>query len=235
MNMSRIIICFLAFAAVAGSCKKDDNLPKVEDKLESAARTILSNTVYPSVDLLDFCLDFQQYLDAPADDKILEKYQAIRKSVSKTGDYSYVVTSYDNIPSYGKFTTNGAPIDEEGGKMVFDDISYTVACIGKGEWQIMLSGPTDYTNELYGYYLYRSDDRYDFTLTYRKTSAEENVGTLELEGTLLSNDDKTSGYTAKYRTLGDFKQLGYGSFSGAFRIETFDASGKPLHDYTLNL
>ena len=48
-------------------------------------------------------------------------------------------------------------------------------------------------------------------------------------------ESKTSGYTASYRTEGEFKHLGGTSFSGAFKMETFDASGTPLHSCTLNL
>ncbi len=238
MNMKKIAICILALVAALVSCRKDDVFPSPEEKLKSAASSIFYYTAMSSVDLLDFCLDFQAYLDAPADDKILEKFKAIRKSVSKTGENSYEVTAYDSIPSYGKFTTDGNSVNEPGAKLVFDDLKATVTCIGTDEWEISVSRTESKTAvEVYSNYTYYygSEDVYEYVLLYRKSSSAELAGTISIEGTLKSEASKTSGYTAGYRTEGEFKHLGGGSFSGAFRIETFDASGNHLHDYTLNL
>ena len=238
MNMKKITICLLALVAALVSCKKDDVFPSPEEKLKSAAGSIFNSTAVPSVDLLDFCLDFQAYLDASADDKILEKYKPIRKSVSKEGENSYEVTAYDLIPSYGKFTADGKSVNEPGAKFVFDDLGATVTCTGTDEWEIRVSRAEGKTAvEVYSRYtyFYSSEDVYEYVFLYRKTSSDELAGTVSLEGTLKSKGSKTYGYTASYRTEGEFKHLGGTSFSGAFKMETFDASGTPLHSCTLNL
>ena len=134
--MKRYIIPILLGTIIFNGCRKDDNWPTAEERLNNGAKELFRKTVSEAVNAVEFCEAFQDYLDAPGDDKILDKYKDIRKTVSKVGDNAYEVSGYGGL--YGKFSTNGLSMKAKEGIMVMDinKGSLTVTCVEKDEWEI---------------------------------------------------------------------------------------------------
>lgn len=116
--MKRYIIPILLGTIIFNGCRKDDNWPTAEERLNNGAKELFRKAVSEAVNAVEFCEAFQDYLDAPGDDKILDKYKDIRKTVFKVGDNAYEVSGYGGL--YGKFSTNGLSMKAKEGIMVMD-------------------------------------------------------------------------------------------------------------------
>ena len=75
--MKRYIIPILLGTIIFNGCRKDDNWPTAEERLNNGAKELFRKTVSEAVNAVEVCEAFQDYLDAPGDDKILDKYKDI--------------------------------------------------------------------------------------------------------------------------------------------------------------
>lgn len=223
-KMKRSIQILAIISLALCSCIKDDNWPTKEENLNNAATQIFSQTVQDAVSMLRFCELFQEYLDAPGEEKILEKYETIRKNVTKKNDGTYEVYDCDS------FRPNEIPFNKKGGAITVEKYYYvlTLMCTGEGEWEIRRIIRD-------GWHWYMPDDVITYTVTYRKISEGPYIGEASANGTVISYNDDTKNYSAKFSTDGGLKYISSNTCTGIFRIETFDASGRSLDEYALRI
>ena len=171
--MKRYIIPILLGTIIFNGCRKDDNWPTAEERLNNGAKELFRNTVSEAVNAVEFCEAFQDYLDAPGDDKILDKYKDIRKTVSKVGDNAYEVSGYGGL--YGKFSTNGLSMKAKEGIMVMDinKGSLTVTCVEKDEWEIRSRN---------GNSIFDFDEGFNYLATYRKAASDKHNADITIKG-----------------------------------------------------
>ena len=224
--MKRYIIPILLGTIIFNGCRKDENWPTAEERLNNGAKELFRNTVSEAVNAVEFCEAFQDYLDAPGDDKILDKYKDIRKTVSKVGDNAYEVSGYGGL--YGKFSTNGLSMKAKEGIMVMDinKGSLTVTCVEKDEWEIRSRN---------GNSIFDFDEDINYFATYRKAASDKHRADITIKGKLTSRSGDTNGYSAEFGSDGIIEYFGGNAYSGIFRMTTFDNKGIRLDDYSLRL
>ena len=224
--MKRYIIPILLGTIIFNGCRKDDNWPTAEERLNNGAKELFRKTVSEAVNAVEFCEAFQDYLDAPGDDKILDKYKDIRKTVSKVGDNAYEVSGYGGL--YGKFSTNGLSMKAKEGIMVMDinKGSLTVTCVEKDEWEIRSRN---------GNSIFDFDEGINYFATYRKAASDKHKADITIKGKLTSRSGDTNGYSAEFVSDGIIEYFGGNAYSGICRMTTFDNKGSQLDDYSLRL
>lgn len=209
----------LVISLITGSCIKDKDMPSLQQRLESGAERTFHHSVRAAVETMRFCQLFQEYLEASGDDKSLEKFSEINKSVTKTEENTY------EIKYSGTLSTNGTSINETGGAMIFKEIGLSVDCTGELEWEIKFESKrenNDYQNLNYN------------AIYKKKVTGDSDLAKITINGDLVSGNEDTKGYTIKFESEGDITYLGGQTYVGLFKITTFDNEGDKLDDYSLN-
>lgn len=220
MNMKDNIIALIIISLAAVSCVKKDEWPTAQQRLNETARQIFKLSVENSVKAIDFCKLFQEYLDAPDENKLLEKYTKVRKSVTMTGENSYEI-------NYGvKFTTNGLHFGETGSRTIFNE-KVEVNCVGENEWTVKAL-------------LLRASaagERISYVVTYKEIPRSGNgvVAEITAQGVLQEKEsDEIAGYSASFSTKTPLKLSG-SAYTGDFLMVTQAPSGDALDEYVLKL
>lgn len=219
MNMKDKIITLIIILLAAVSCVKKDEWPTAQERLSDSASLLFDSSVKASVRTIRFCSLFQEYLNAPDNEKLAEKYTSIRKNVTMIGENTYEL-------SYGpRFTTNGIQFSEPGALVSFDK-TVTVRCVAGNEWEVMATELRTHYGELISY-----------TAAYKLLPDSDNgpVAEITAEGVLKADEySETAGYSATFGTDTPLRLSG-GSYTGTFRMTTRDASGSKLDEYVLPL
>lgn len=217
MNMKDKIITLIIISLAAVSCGKDE-WPTAQQRLNETARQIFTLSVENSVKTIDFCKLFQEYLDAPDENKLLEKYTKVRKSVTMTGENSYEI-------DYGaKFTTNGLHFGETGSRTIFNE-KVEVSCVGKNEWTVkalLLIASA-------------AGERISYVVTYKEIPRSGNgvVAEITAQGVLQEKEsDEIAGYSASFSTKTPLRLSG-SAYTGDFLMVTRAPSGDTLDEYVL--
>lgn len=217
--MKEKIITVLIISLAAVSCVRKDEWPTAQQRFEETARQLFRLSVENPVKTIDFCKLFQEYLDAPDDNKLLEKYTSVRKSVTMTGKDSYQI-------GYGvKFTTNGIPFGETGSQAIFDE-KVEVRCVSENEWTVkalLLQAS--------------SEEKISYWVTYKELphSGKNVEAEITVKGVLQDKGGgQVSDYSASFSTETPLKLSG-GAYIGDFLMTTHDSSGSKLDEYVLKL
>ncbi len=220
--MKKYSLAALFILLIINGCRKDTDWPTAQERLEIGAKEIFRTTAMKATEAVQFCELFQEYLDAPGDDKILDKYKEIRQNVSKTDDNTYNLRYYGSL--YGKFTTSETSINDKGGAIIFDELGMTVSCTDEKEWIIKVSN---------GHWHW--SDKINFTATYKKSEDTGRIADITIDGTLISESRDTEGYKAEFKSDGDIHHIGKNVYSGIFKMASFDDKGSRLDEYALRL
>lgn len=220
MNMKDKIIILLIIALAAVSCVKDDYFPSAEDNLYNTASRLFERSVGDAVSTIRFCALFQEYLDAPDNDKLLAKFTSVRENVTMVGQDTYK-TRYGIL-----FTTNGVPFGETGALVTFNE-NVEVRCVGENEWEVIANQSSlNFYNENLSY-----------TMTYKviPDSFRNEEVEITAKGVLKADEYcETPGYDATFLTDSPLRLSG-STYKGTFRMTTHDSSGSKLDEYVLRL